>query len=242
LLKSFHLPSPLSTLRERVRVRGYSFISPCGREQNRGVPLNSFQPKTKPYQIPQQVQFTLILNNKVFQVAYAFQSLTGSIHTGNVCVYDESSWWFQSLTGSIHTLTFFIFLHLFSESFNPSQVQFTRLQKRISSERLNFVSIPHRFNSHIKIVIVYAKQTCVSIPHRFNSHTPLVKELNNFFTLFQSLTGSIHTDPGAGKLKAGYLSFNPSQVQFTLAWRKRRTFSKLSFNPSQVQFTLSSLF
>ena len=121
-----------------------------------------------------------------------FQSLTGSIHTSARFLSEGIYGLFQSLTGSIHTYMTFIV-----------------------EQSPGFVSIPHRFNSHFKIILMnflslksfnpsqvqftlnmeMEMVACwaVSIPHRFNSH--LIKSAMATCTAvtFQSLTGSIHT-------------------------------------------------
>ena len=54
-----------------------------------------------------------------------------------------------------------------------------------------------------------------SIPHRFNSHLKIFTLILPLFNPFQSLTGSIHTEyRHIAYIKYQY-SFNPSQVQFT---------------------------
>ena len=121
---------------------------------------------------------------------------------------------FQSLTGSIHTQNFILWTCILILRFNPSQVQFTR-SLRYFPGLVEPVSIPHRFNSHFKLLSPniskfikfqsltgsihtervfrrYLQSSYVSIPHRFNSH-PHWKLMREFFERFQSLTGSIHT-------------------------------------------------
>ena len=142
---------------------------------------------------------------------------------------------FQSLTGSIHT-----FRHRFALS-----LQY-------------FVSIPHRFNSHLEKIYLLSLVSFVSIPHRFNSHD--LREMGLWASwLFQSLTGSIHTREGlyvmwevevfqslTGSIHTFdfdwililiFYCFNPSQVQFTLKTKSPSQKLEASFNPSQVQFT-----
>ena len=99
--------------------------------------------------------------------------------------------------------------------FNPSQVQFTPLNKAsksLTSTKFQSltgsihtlincyvvlptpaVSIPHRFNSHFKKLFVALILIFVSIPHRFNSHPAFLSSFTVTRVPFQSLTGSIHT-------------------------------------------------
>jgi len=79
------------------------------------------------------------------------------------------------------------------------------------------VSIPHRFDSHLTnpegtILIIYG----VSIPHRFDSHQKGEEMKSKGKFRFQSLTGSIHTRSLNTFSLVFFLSFNPSQVRFTL--------------------------
>ena len=101
----------------------------------------------------------------------------------------------------------------------------------------NYVSIPHRFNSH-KIKLVkesyekYKFQSLTGSIHtekgfgdvgslvEFQSLTGSIHtfEVDGFRykdSLFQSLTGSIHTLVLEFNIKHPRSSFNPSQVQFT---------------------------
>ena len=100
--------------------------------------------------------------------------------------------WFQSLTGSIHTS-----------------------EKKSKREMSYYVSIPHRFNSHIdassflftsnfrfnpsQVQFTHAEYFKNKFKiNKFQSltgsiHTPIPKTTNLIQFLFQSLTGSIHT-------------------------------------------------
>ena len=98
------------------------------------------------------------------------------------------------------------------------------------------VSIPHRFNSHM-----YFKFSGNCVTFGFNPSQvqfTLVERVKNLEKqkLFQSLTGSIHTNIRQDKINFQD-SFNPSQVQFTLIIWKIVPGSLNCFNPSQVQFT-----
>ena len=105
---------------------------------------------------------------------------------------NDAIYGFQSLTGSIHTLEN---LTDFLETKDVSIPHRFNSHPKMIVIALNslYVSIPHRFNSHsqaeIQYPIIYVN---VSIPHRFNSHTNGVL-LTYTFDEFQSLTGSIHT-------------------------------------------------
>ena len=145
-------------------------------------------------------------------------------------------------------------------SFNPSQVQFTRFMLNGSpSKQLIFQSLTGSIHTSLNLPPP-TQNWIVSIPHRFNSHSKL-PDCQIAFLEFQSLTGSIHTKGLkivwviSSKVSIPHRfnshrsitfaerkharRFNPSQVQFTHKTRTCSSSGNSSFNPSQVQFTLS---
>ena len=119
---------------------------------------------------PSQVQFTLFFIDKLRLGYFAFQSLTGSIHTEK----DEHLKVYLFVVSIPHRFNSHVYCEVedFTQEncFNPSQVQFTQ-----------FLIDEIKFNE------VY-----VSIPHRFNSHNE-GQDFGCVIGSFQSLTGSIHT-------------------------------------------------
>ena len=121
------------------------------------------------------------------------------------------------------------------------------------------VSIPHRFNSHPLFQRECFMVMIVSIPHRFNSHTSKTCDNLSNSTLFQSLTGSIHTHLLFKFLRTWFTVSIPHRfnshwfilyrigIKFKVSIPHRfnshrentskRKFLQSSFNPSQVQFT-----
>ena len=122
---------------------------------------------------------------------FMFQSLTGSIHTKILEKKLEKFKQFQSLTGSIHTLMGLLiaelailvsiphrfnshpkvpgFFLLLQKSFNPSQVQFTRIIMSYSF-KIDVVFQSLTGSIHTCLVNSLSLSIIVSIPHRFNSH------------------------------------------------------------------------
>ena len=141
---------------------------------------------------PSQIQFTPKTNQHNFVLSVLFQSLTGSIHTepGPITLALEHG--FQSLTSSIHT-GYNISISFVFKRFNPSQVQFTLIHYK-NNILFNFVSIPHRFNSHATT----------------DFDTPII---NSCFNPSQvQFTQKLEVCYGKANR-----CFNPSQVQFTHA-------------------------
>ena len=119
---------------------------------------------------PSQVQFTQALE-ALQSGLLRFQSLTGSIHTDyNVDIEDRSKV-FQSLTGSIHTTP-----------------------KHQKQKNCKFVSIPHRFNSHEQFVNISVMEGICFNPSQVQFTQIGKYEILENLAVFQSLTGSIHTD------------------------------------------------
>ena len=168
-------------------------------------------------------------------------------------------------------------------SFNPSQVQFTHIKAYLEIfEKLKFQSLTGSIHT-TKILSYNRYVVFVSIPHRFNSHMlgclrrslkrrsfnpSQVQFTQDFsesweqkFVLFQSLTGSIHTKEkevikkkvemfqsltGSIHTSCCYCLWSflllvsiPHRFNSHFSQSELFMLKKRSFNPSQVQFTLN---
>ena len=163
---------------------------------------------------PSQVQFTPLAQHTYLAGSIAFQSLTGSIHTtihhggGMLHIIVSIPHRFNS-----HPLIVLTVIWRFLR-FNPSQVQFTLRNKNVE----------------------FVGQTCFNPSQVQFTHT-VIKPSNYGLRMFQSLTGSIHTDEGTfTELRINEVSiphrFNSHLTKFCDTGCRI-----ICFNPSQVQFT-----
>ena len=122
-----------------------------------------------------------------------FQSLTGSIHTQEYLTKLEVN----TLVSIPHRFNSHKLGNLLPPfnclGFNPSQVQFTPKNKNTKKiTKISFNPSQVQFTP-IKLIKFLSPKKLVSIPHRFNSHKKLLEEIGFEAPMFQSLTGSIHT-------------------------------------------------
>ena len=122
-------------------------------------------------------------------------------------------------------------------SFNPSQVQFTlEYIKENERKRTKFQSLTGSIHT-LECLITTLSSPTVSIPHRFNSHLKGFQRVKYCQLSFNP--SQVQFTRGRGILnQLQFQCFNPSQVQFTHIEKLKTKFKVKSFNPSQVQFTL----
>ena len=75
-------------------------------------------------------------------------------------------------------------------------------------QRLNYVSIPHRYDTNTRKALEELGRDPVSIPHRYDTNVPLGMKLVPL-DMFQSLIGTIQTWSVWGRFE-NFFSFNPS--------------------------------